>query len=579
MSLIARAVLACLYVFLGVAAASAATVGGTVTDAASKAPLGGMIVAAYDTSGALRDTATTDSAGLYALTISAGDYRVLAYDPAGNYATAFDASAESFETSPVRSIGNGGATIHFALVRGGTITGRVTNASGVARPGATVEAYNLSGTRRGFTTADSLGNYTLVLPPGQYKIAAFDTGFGALFHPGVRTFAEAAGVTVVASVATPNVHFALSAAARVSGSVVDLATRQPLAGIDVYAYHPAGYEVARTTTSATGAFALSLPNGTYRFVAADPNRVHATSFFDANHSFDNSTIVTLAAGEQRTDVQFALVRGTRISGTVNAAGLSVTAYNLDGSVHASTASGEGGSYTLLVAPGAYKVGAADPIGRIYAARFYEDTADFRMAARLLAVHDVTVNVLLPRGGVITGSVPAGMMVAAYDEAGVLVASTTAQSGSYELVVAPGAYRVLAFDPRLEYATSYAGGATSFETTVPVHVAAGVSVTADLPMTRGIRVRGTVKNLSGAGIRGVDVFALDASGHRVAGAASTDGGAFTIVVLPGAYRFGAIDPAGRYAAPDPTPVLAVSESQSPVLTFTLEYTARRRSARH
>ncbi|HEX2060254.1 MAG TPA: carboxypeptidase-like regulatory domain-containing protein, partial [Thermoanaerobaculia bacterium] len=309
MSLIARAVLACLFVSLSTFAAAAATVSGTVSDAASKALLGGMVVAAYDTTGALRGSATTDSAGLYVLTIPAGDYRVLAYDPAGNYATMFDANAESFETSPVRSIGNSGAMIHFALVRGGTITGRVANASGVARPGATVEAYNLSGTRRGFTTADALGNYTLVLPPGQFKIVAYDTGFGALFYPGVRTFAEAARVTVTAAVATANVHFQLSVAARASGTVVDLATRQPLPGIDVYAYDPAGREVARTMTDANGAFALSLPNGTYRFVAADPDHVYATAFFDAGNAFENASIVTLAAGEQRANVQFALVRG------------------------------------------------------------------------------------------------------------------------------------------------------------------------------------------------------------------------------------------------------------------------------
>src|SRR5688572_4591499 len=84
-------------------AVEAATVSGFVTSSATGNPLSGMVVAAYDAAGNLRGTATTDATGFYQLLqLPVGDYRFLAYDPLGVYATRFDANAESFETSPLR---------------------------------------------------------------------------------------------------------------------------------------------------------------------------------------------------------------------------------------------------------------------------------------------------------------------------------------------------------------------------------------------------------------------------------------------------------------------------------------------
>src|SRR5690348_7163758 len=60
-----RLALASLILFLFTASAGAAIVTGTVTDAATHLPLSGMVVSAYDTTGSLRGTATTDGTGLY----------------------------------------------------------------------------------------------------------------------------------------------------------------------------------------------------------------------------------------------------------------------------------------------------------------------------------------------------------------------------------------------------------------------------------------------------------------------------------------------------------------------------------
>ncbi len=577
--------------FLGAvtAAANAATVSGVVTSAATGNALGGMVVAAYDPAGNLAGTATTDETGFYVLTLPPGEYRLLAYDFTGVYATTFDANAESFETSPLRSISASGAQVSFALVNGGTIAGSVQTNSGAPRANAVVEAYNLSGTRRGFTTTNAAGEYSLVLPPREYKVIAYDVNgtYAASFYAGVRSFAEATPVAVTESASTP-VSFSLDPAARVSGKTVDAAAGAALASILVYAFTPAGAIVAATETDATGTFRFSLPAGDYRFVAADDARVYATAYYDRSMSFTASNVVVLAAGQQWSNAQIALTRGARVRGHVNAPSLVIGAYNADGTLHASATSDAAGNYTLVVVPGEYRIAVSDP-ALTFATLFYGGVADFRAAQRLQVIADVNgIDVTLPRGGRVSGTVRnniteqpvAGITVGAYDDAGALVTSaTTGIDGRHALVVAPGAYRLVAFDPALNFATAYAGGASSYETTGPLFVEVDARITADFTIRRGVRVRGSVTTPLGASANGVEVFAIDASGNRVAGAVTNDG-AFTVVVAPGTYRFIAVDPSRRYAPAGASNEVTIVQGQTPApIALMLEAAARRRAVRH
>lgn len=583
----ARALFAVLLAGAAVAA-NAAAVTGTVTSGATGGALNGMVVAAYDSIGNLQGTASTDGTGLYVLSLPAGDYRLLAYDPAGVYATAFDTNAESFETSPVRAISSSNAQVSFTLVKGGFVTGSVRTAFGAPLVEAVVEAYNLSGTRRGFATTNSNGDCSLVLPPGEYKLVAYEASgaYAVTFHRGVRSFDEATPVQVIEATGI-DVVFTLAAAARVSGTAIDAVTRLPLGSILVYAYTSAGALVSQTTTLATGAFNISLPAGDYRFVAADASRVYATAYYDGSRSFESASVITVAAGEQRPGMQLALTRGARITGHVNAPNLTVAAYNLDGTFHASTTSDAAGNYTLVVAPGEFRIAVSDP-SLTYALLFYGGTTDFRFAQKLSVTGDVGgIDVTLPRGGRVSGTVGsnasellAGITVAAYDASGMLAATgITSSAGRYAIVVAPGTYRFVAFDAQLRYATSYAGGATSYETCSPLAVEADAMIAADFTMRRGVRVNGAVTCNDVGVLTGIDVFALDVAGNRVAGAVSKDG-AFTIVVVPGTYRFIAIDPFRRYASAAPSPEVVVVEGQTPpALTLWLTSTARRRSVRH
>lgn len=539
------------------------------------------------------------------MVVPAGGYRVLAYDPGGVYATAFDANADSFESSPLTPVGEEAIRRDFRLVRGGTAAGTVVRSDGTTGQGFVVEAYNLSGTRRAFTATEAQGRYSLVLPPGEYKLIAYDPGgdYAFAFHPGVRTFGQASPVPVRAGVAV-TADFRLDLAARVSGTVVDLSTGLPIAGITVYAYTPAGAQVTATVTAANGMFQLSLPPGDYRFAAADPARRYAVGFYGLGRAFETSVTVSIKAGSVLANVQLGLMRAATISGQVRDAATGApivnvvaAAYNLDGTLHASALTGAAGAYELLVAPGAYKLLVFDP-HLVYAtgfpggARHFASSGSLGVAAgQALRQFDFT----LRRGARVTGTVRegaqprGGITVGAYDAAGVLMASTNSgDDGAHAQVVPPGEYRLVAFDPTLRYAPAYDGDAASFDQTIPRLLPAGGAAVVDLAVRRGIRVQGSVLGPSGEPVSGVEAFAVDAAGNRVAGAATRADGTFSLAALPAAYKFVAVDPYRRYAVSYYDQATSLGAARwvtvadgAPVqpIVFRLEPSSKRRGVRH
>lgn len=566
-----------------------------------------MVVSAYDEAGTLRSAATTDSSGGYSMTLPAGAYRVLAYDPAGAYATAFDGQADSYDSSlPVVVPGSGTVRIDFALVRGGTIRGQVTGGqSRTPLAAAVVEAYNLSGTRRGFASTAADGTYSLVVPPGAYKVLTYDPlgVFATRFHRDVSTFAEATPVGVTAE-GSETVNFQLERAATVRGIITEAGTQTPLAGVRIYAYTPGGLESASTRSDPDGAFKLVLTPGEHRFAVADPLRVFATMFFDGSASFQSATTVALKAGELRNDLRVTLPRAAIIAGRVTEAAsgtglgnLAVAAYNPDGSLHVSTVTEADGRYSLAVAPNAYRIAAFDP-AYAYATEFHPAESDFDSATAIhtVAGQQVTgIDLTLPRAGRVigraktAGNLPVeGITIAAYDAAARREASaTTAANGTYSLAVAPGLYRLLAYDSAMRYAHAYAAGAASYDEAVPMDIAVDATVSVDFTVRTGIPVHGTVVDPSARPISGVEIRALDLAGNRVATTTSRNG-TFALTLSPATYKFAAVDPTGRRAitfydrAGDLAGATAVTVSEGsvpPPITIVVEAIVRRRAIRH
>ncbi|HEX6087156.1 MAG TPA: carboxypeptidase regulatory-like domain-containing protein [Thermoanaerobaculia bacterium] len=553
-------------------AAEAAIIRGTVSTGNVRLP--GMMVEAYDTAGFLRDSDITNASGEYTLAVTAGTYRVLAYDPQGLYATSFHQNRESFEQSNPVSVSEGSpADVHFQLVFGGRISGTVT-AANAPLADAVVEVYNLSGSRRGFTRTNAAGQFSLVVPPGEYRVFAYDANdfYAGEFHSNARAFSEANGVQVQSG-GTSTVVFALEPAAHLSGNVLDAQTRAGIPGMQVYVYTAGGALVATKTTDAQGHFRFTLQAGQYRIVSG--GGAYGPAFWVEARSFAQAEVLTLGPGVDRQNVLLVAERGATIRGDATL-GAFVTAYNLDGSVHARTQADSFGNYSLTVAPGRYKL-AVEPLFQ-HAAQFYGDTPDFE-SAQVIAIiggQTLTIDFHPPRAGTFTGFVRdaqtqqplGGITVAAYDANGARVAETITNAVStYQLRVAPGEYRVVAYDTRLEYATSYAPA--------PWPVAVDQSVTVDFTMRRGTRVSGSVLQPGGHGAEGVEVLAFDLAGNQAAGATTDASGAFTLVVVPGTYTFEART---RFSRVTHGPI-DVGGTSPALIGFTLEGGGRRRSARH
>lgn len=585
-------------------AANAQTVSGSVRDADSVVPLTSMVVAAYTAGGTLQSQTTTNATGAYQLSVPAAEaMRILAYDPTGQYATSFNADAPSFEESPTTTVNNGGnAAVDFRLHKSGTVTGLVTTSGGV-RQGMTVAAYNLSGTRRSFTKTDATGQCSMVLPPGNYKMVAYDDDglFAPAFFNAKPTFTEADVVTIVAgrSVGT---DFFVQPGARVAGSVKNT-SGTPVPAVAVLAYTAAGEFVAVATTGDDGRFALTLPAGSYRFIAVDNSSTYAAEFFGDQPSFEQSPAMTLTAGQERPNVNFTLEPGGLVEGHVldsttgiGIAGITVAAYNTNGTERTFVNTDGNGRFVLLLPAGNFRIAAFDPALK-YAAQFYVQQQSFAHALAVTSAVGQTTTLqpfTLSLGGTISGlvtnqvnGVPVpGAVVAAYGADGELVTSaTTTSNGRYRLILPPGSYRLVAFDPQFFFAPAFSGGATSFETETASVVTTGNDSTVDFALRRGTLVRGNAVDEAHSPIANIEITAFDLNGNQVASATTLSDGSFQMSLVPGTYKFVAADPTGRYKASffggatfsSATPV-AIDATGAPRLTLTLQLPSKHRAIR-
>jgi hypothetical protein len=574
MSLIRPASVAALILsLLSAFSASAAAARGLVTGSGGNR-LAGMVVQAWDAEGILRASEKTIADGTYLLTLQPGQYRLLAFDPAGVYATVVYPDAESFDVAPFATVSELGPNVfNFTLPFGASIMGTVT-ANGTPLTSAVVEVYNLSGTRRGRMKVNESGAFSLVVPVGDYKLFAYDENdfFAGEFSGGATTFVDAQSVRTVVGGAAP-VAFDLERAAHISGTARDAINRQLIGNLSVYVYTVDGKLVATKKTDRMGAFRFTLQGGTYRFVAVDRALLYGPAFLGGGPSFDRSEVVTVVRGGERTGIELAVDRSAVIEGDVSNFGTQIVAYNLDGTVHARTGTDSFGEYRLIVAPGRYKLAAVPVV--TWATQFHAHALDFASAqiVTVLSRQTLTIDFRPVRAGAVTGTVRdpstglplAGMTVAAYSSNGAKTGeTTTAADGSYTLLVAPGGYQIVAFDSRLAYVSGYGPQTTA--------VTADATVTVDLTMRRGTRVSGIVSSEDGRRAPGVEVVALDGGGRVVAGAVSSADGTFTLVLEPGTYTFRARTVLG-FASAGPVTVLV---TPPPPFSLVLEGTARRRA---
>jgi hypothetical protein len=546
--------------------ADAATISGTVTSDTG-APLSSMTVTAYTTAGVLTASDNTTSSGAYALTVPTGSYHVLAYDPNGTFATSFYAEAESFETSAsitvtsTQSVTN----INLRLVRSGTIVGRISTTGGASLPNVTVAAYNLSGTRRGFTSTDSAGSFTLALPPGTFKIVAYDDAlnYAPTFFDKATSFAAANAVSI-ASAESATVNIQLPLGAKLTGSITDRATLAALSAMRVTAYAGDGSIAAQSLTGSDGRYAMAARAGALRVVVDDPSGNYATTYALDAESFSTESAVNATAGQMLT-TNATMVRGGRLAGRITdrvsgapLANITATAFNAGGTTRSFANSDAAGAYSIVVPPGDFRVGVFDP-ALVYLSQFYPNETVFGAATPQHAIAQQSVGGLdftLPKGARVvahvtsrtSGAALPAITVGAYDLGGrLLTSAATDGSGNATLLVTPGTIKLVAFDAALQFATSYYLDAPTFEATQALALTEGQSLAASFALIGAGRIHGSVTDAAtSAPIAAIQVVAYDASLQTIAETLTNDSGAFQLAVPAGSYVIAAADPAHHYA---------------------------------
>ena len=466
----------------------AGTVSGTVTS--SGLPLSSITIAAYNViSGTRRGFTQTAPNGTYALALAPGQYKIAAYDVTATYSVTFFSNVLTFDAAtPLTLASSQQLTANFDLPRSAHLSGAVFDRdTNVVLSGATVFAYLSDGTAIAATLSDPAGNFSMAVPPGSYKLAAADAThiYAAGFVDDANSFANERTLIVNAGQSSGGINIPLRRAGALGGRVKD-STGAALAAMSVAAYNSDGSQRAVTTTDTNGNYALYVPPGNFRVAAYDPARVFVTQFYPLRNLYSAADFVGVGAAQTTSAIDFTLGRGARFNGTIVDGGsrmpidgISVGAYDDAGNLMNLGVTDSSGNYTLVVPPGLFKLAASDDRLR-YITSYGGGSASYNGAPGFEADGTSTVRVdfSLTPGVHITGTVAdaaatftpvSNVEVGVLDAEGNRLATTTTHDSRFDLVLAPGSYRLLAVDPLGRYFATFYNGAWTLQTASPVVV--------------------------------------------------------------------------------------------------------------
>ena len=368
--------------------------------------------------------------------------------------------------------------IDFGLAEGGRLSGMVTDTNLAGLAGVGLDLYDINaGWVRGATT-EAGGAYTMSgLSAGSYYARTevgtsnyVDMWYDGLVVEDLDIPSNATQVAITTGGSVSNVDFALPLGAIVAGSVLNTGL-VAIAGADVVVYDADYRYVAEAETDYSGFYQVNgLPAGSW-FV-----RTHATSLDYADEWYNNvaaigdsvptsATAIVLSPGVLSNYVDFVLIEGGRISGSVwgtNAVplgGVAVDAYDPDENWIMGAETEASGAYELagLPAPGSYLV-RTHVGGSVYANEWFDnqpvtgDTIPPGVTEIFLFPGGATGGVsfvLSAAGGVAGGvaddggSVLVDIGVDVYDAAGYWIGGDmTSDAGDYLVNgLAPGTYYV------------------------------------------------------------------------------------------------------------------------------------------
>ena len=556
-----------------VTATGTSSIAGTVTDAATGAPIEGVCVTAGVWESAEAPPQVT------ACTDSAGAYLIAGLDPRFSlYGVRFEKPGSWYLPEVWRDMHDLGSWtgvnvpagqlvtgIDAALEEGGRVEGTVTDESGTPLAGITIGHWASSdtGPATGSALTDSAGHYSYVTLPG------LDHGLTATNPEGPllpQTY-DGAPFSVSALAITTGIDFQLARGATVTGRVVDSAGT-PFAGACVL-LEPAdpnnwadGFGMC---TGVDGTYtSKGVPTGSYRVRFVDwKTRSFPDQYYPGGYDPAAATVLSLTAPGSTALDDMVLRPGGVITGRVLAAdtGLGVPACLVateadSGAWGGSVCAGTDGTFRLTgLQPGRYTlVASAETLD--YATTTYVD-ATGSSAIAVMEGQPTDVSIVMPLGGRISGTLrdaTSGAPLAgcvnvelpATPPAWPTHVSSTCSDADGRYVIralSPGTYLVNANSSH--HTSFYFDGVKGPAAATPVAVAAGATATADfaLPWQFDLELTLMGSPVPGAGL---EVTLYGAAGQTVATTTTTtDSIARLDVPQTGTYRIGVHDPQGRF----------------------------------
>ncbi|WP_407359098.1 carboxypeptidase-like regulatory domain-containing protein [Microbacterium sp. LTA6] len=298
---------------------------GQVTRESDGSPVSGVTVQVSSNSPAAPKYAWTGMDGTYRIFgILPGDYTVRFTPPAdsGLGSEAWNGVLDGGAATPVTVVaGDVIEAIDASLVAMATISGHVTRESDGSPVPGFVDVLPVGSVGGPSAAIGADGSYSIGVSPGTYivRFRPLDEGLFSEFWEDARFQEDATSITVAAGDRRTEIDGQLSSSTAITGTV--RADGDAVADVAVTAYD--GDQLAGNAyTNSDGEYSLTLPAGDYTVVARAPfyNPIHATQYYESAATRDEATPVKLGADADRTGVDFDLVPGNDIRGTVVATG-------------------------------------------------------------------------------------------------------------------------------------------------------------------------------------------------------------------------------------------------------------------
>ncbi|MDP6455794.1 MAG: carboxypeptidase regulatory-like domain-containing protein [SAR202 cluster bacterium] len=567
----------------------------------------------YDTGGG--NGTRTHADGTYVIDgLAAGDYRVQVHAPHLKLVGEFYDNETDWGKANRVTVQTASTTggIDFALVGGGSLSGRVTlddgsKATSTPVANADVWADNvLSGGGHG-TRTDKDGYYTIDgLAAGKYRVfsQAHEQDLAGEFYDNTNDWDKATQVVVSPGTTTPNIDFSLGGGGAITGTVTKDSDGSPVANVDVFASSYDGGGGNGTRTDGSGNYTIKgLPADDYRVqVHTPPDRGLTDQFYDNTNDWSAAKRVTVSQGTTTAGIDFSLGSGGSISGRVmkengSKASIPVPGADVWAQSYNDTGAGNGGrtdkdGYYFIggLPPGDFRV-QAHSHDQGLVGEFYDNTTDWGQAAKVNVKSSTTttgIDFLLGGGGKIKGKVTrssdgspiehANVNAFGFNGGGGSFAQTDA-SGEYVMNVAPGTYRVEVNASHMGFASQFYDGTSDWSAAKPVIVTSGNETDKiDFSLGAGGTISGTIVDSSNQPLADVDVFADSFGGGGGGGNRTDSNGEYTIEGLaPGNYRVGAHAPHLGFASQfydktsiwdKATPVTVTSGTDTPDIDFVL-----------